>query len=535
MTTNKGFIKDQLGNILLPITRGELLLDSKGYIALNSEEFLAKDGHPGLLTAQEREMLVGTGNGQNLADIYTKLGHINSGLKVGQTTLNFYNEDGTSTPITFKGADNAPISITAISNKDTSQKITSYTVSLGLSTISVTKDSDTNRIKDITVDAYGRVTAITHGAITNDELPATIANKALSGCTTSDPTAANHIVSKSYVDDAVAGATSIATGALVFKGTIDKNSNLSQILQTSNLNGYYKVVTDPLTKEDVINITDAQDYNNTAREARLGDTLIVTEVAEVIKFVYIPSGNDDVVTSFTVKGKSATILDSKTGNIGLQFDSDALSVTQVSNSNIAKITLPKANASNNGYLSSTDWSTFNNYSSTLAVSYSPTITTSSAGYYEIGKLTIGGTPTTIYGQNNISTLSIDTTVTAPTLKFTETGKTDVKITFSGVEGVKTTKDGNTIKIAQNSTVKTGSSSYLEITDGTNGAKEFGVKIGTTTTNGLADTEFVIDAIESYTSSFEVINYSLKTANTGDPTDPYRYGNDKLKTAIAVDI
>ena len=91
--------------------------------------------------------------------------------------------------------------------------------------------------------------------------------------------------------------------------------------------------------------------------------------------------------------------------------------------------------------------------------------------YEIGKLTIGGTPTTIYGQNNISKLSIDTTVTAPTLKFEETGQSDVKITFSGVEGVKTTKDGNTIKIAQNSTVKTNSTSYLEITDDpTTGAK-----------------------------------------------------------------
>ena len=39
ITTNKGFIKDQQGNILLPFTRGDLVLDSKGYIALNSEEF----------------------------------------------------------------------------------------------------------------------------------------------------------------------------------------------------------------------------------------------------------------------------------------------------------------------------------------------------------------------------------------------------------------------------------------------------------------------------------------------------------------
>jgi hypothetical protein len=30
MATNKGFIKDYDGNILLPITRGELILDSAG-------------------------------------------------------------------------------------------------------------------------------------------------------------------------------------------------------------------------------------------------------------------------------------------------------------------------------------------------------------------------------------------------------------------------------------------------------------------------------------------------------------------------
>jgi hypothetical protein len=36
-TIKKGFITDQLGQNLLPITRAELVLDSAGIIALNSE------------------------------------------------------------------------------------------------------------------------------------------------------------------------------------------------------------------------------------------------------------------------------------------------------------------------------------------------------------------------------------------------------------------------------------------------------------------------------------------------------------------
>jgi hypothetical protein len=38
---NKGFIKDFAGNYILPITRGELVLDSEGNIALASDLFLA--------------------------------------------------------------------------------------------------------------------------------------------------------------------------------------------------------------------------------------------------------------------------------------------------------------------------------------------------------------------------------------------------------------------------------------------------------------------------------------------------------------
>jgi hypothetical protein len=45
MATKKGFIKDHYDNTLLPISRGELILDSQGNIALTSPEFEA--GHNG--------------------------------------------------------------------------------------------------------------------------------------------------------------------------------------------------------------------------------------------------------------------------------------------------------------------------------------------------------------------------------------------------------------------------------------------------------------------------------------------------------
>ena len=44
----KVFLHDQNETKLLPITRGELVLDSSGNIALHSNEFLATDSQPGL-------------------------------------------------------------------------------------------------------------------------------------------------------------------------------------------------------------------------------------------------------------------------------------------------------------------------------------------------------------------------------------------------------------------------------------------------------------------------------------------------------
>ena len=84
-TINKGFIKDWLGNTVLPITRGELVLDVDGNVALTSKHFLAgENGNTyGLITAAERAMLnTEIGGGGSVGDLYVRVENINEGLKL---------------------------------------------------------------------------------------------------------------------------------------------------------------------------------------------------------------------------------------------------------------------------------------------------------------------------------------------------------------------------------------------------------------------------------------------------------------------
>ena len=55
----KGFIKDQNNIEILPITRGELVLDSSGRQALHSTEFLATNSQPGLMSPADKTKLDG--------------------------------------------------------------------------------------------------------------------------------------------------------------------------------------------------------------------------------------------------------------------------------------------------------------------------------------------------------------------------------------------------------------------------------------------------------------------------------------------
>lgn len=53
----KVILKDYYDNEILPITRGELILDSSGNMALKSLEFLATDSDPGLISPENKTFI----------------------------------------------------------------------------------------------------------------------------------------------------------------------------------------------------------------------------------------------------------------------------------------------------------------------------------------------------------------------------------------------------------------------------------------------------------------------------------------------
>lgn len=540
MAINKGFIKDWLGNTLLPITRGELILDKDGNAAFESTHFLAADGHPGLVTAAERAMLTGSGGTGGIADIYTKLDHINKGLKVNGTVLNFYDANGSSTPINFTSTGDGAINIASNTNN---------VVNIVLKEVPNAETTVTQILKGITVDKYGRVTSVTSAALTNADIPNELTGKKLKDGILenaktleeeigSDPTS---VVNKSYVDAKVAEATGIATGALKFGGSINDASTATGYLSDVNKwNNYYKVTADlKLAKTDFYEQSGlfiSGDY----AEVKIGDTLIIykPENSSTAKFIYIPSG--DELTSITIRKGTADgavdVLKVSKGNIILRF-SDIFNVTNTSGTQVASISLPKANSTTNGYLSSEDYAKFNSYAESLKVAYTGEFD-SGIGVYKIGTLTIGTTDKVIYGKYNISGLSLNNgTADAynPILKFTETDAADVDITFKGVSGIVVKKNGNSVEFGANNTILEDSTSYLKVENGS----KFGVKLGSLgednkVTEGLVNFSTVHNlALQvATTTRFESISYSLKgSANE----EEYRYGNDKLKTAITITI
>lgn len=53
----KIFLRDENNDKVLPITRGELILDSSGNPAFHSNEFLATNSQPGLLSSKDKQKL----------------------------------------------------------------------------------------------------------------------------------------------------------------------------------------------------------------------------------------------------------------------------------------------------------------------------------------------------------------------------------------------------------------------------------------------------------------------------------------------
>lgn len=517
ITTYKGFIKDLQGNKILPITRAELVLDSLGKVALFSEQFLAKDGHPGLITAAEREILSGGGNGISVGDLNTKLNYINEGFKVGETALKFYDYKNTiltHTPITLNTDDSLQVTLANnvitfalkdISAENALTKTTKYF------------------IDSISVDKYGRVTSVTHKELTNDDLPDTISNKTLNGCTTTVPENAGDtaLVNKKYVDSKF---SVVSAGALQFGGTItDTNheDDYSDILNSSHVNYYYKVTTSfTLNKEYLYSET-----NNI--KVKSGDTLIVYKDGESYKFVYIPSG-DEITTQITAiqGGTNSQTYSPLLGNVNIQFD-EPLSVTADKDRNVLQVSLPEASSSTSGYLSAADYVKFSQYAAKTM-----TITPSLTAGYEIGKITLDGKDTILYGKDYSLILEADeTTLIDPSLKFNSTPFT---FKSSSTIGVKKIKDSNAIQFT--GLYQSGNTNLLNIEGNT-----------ITVVPGSADNTTGVVIYEDFSNlskvvsqhlaiglTSETITTSLKT-NEGNTDEVYYYGSNKLISAITITV
>lgn len=537
---NKGFITDWLGNQMLPITRGELVLDQHGQVALHSMDFIAdiEKNLPGLMTAAEKAMLSGSGNGQSLTDIYTKLDYINTGLKVNGRPLTFYNtQTGAQTVINI--TQTGGLVLGTVDNG----------INIGLEELKTADTTVSQILKSITLDKYGRVTAVTGAPLTNEEIPTeltgkTITNSTLNGCLTAATEIANDakaIVNKGYVDQAIQNVTGVATGALKFAGSVDNSDDAVTIVSNANNNNkYYKVTKDFELSSEYIHQETAT--INQYGKIKAGDTLIVyTNSQSVTKFVHIPSGND--ITAITVKeqGQSGNVMTSEIGEIEFQFSSlfDVSLVTGTQRT--LSIAIPKADGSTDGYLSKSDYALFSSYADSLAVSYTSIVPTSGNDIYQIGTITVGTTPYTIYGKNNVSDLTLNNgTVNNynPILKFSETGSKDKDITFKGLNGIQVRKVNNDIEILSALAIDSNSTKYLELTEDYKLKAKIGTVNNGVVTDGLTDyAEFVYLKASVLTQGviFASIDYSLKSETTPGDKDPYRYGNDSLREAVKITI
>lgn len=531
---SKGFIKDWSGNNLLPITRGELVLDQDGNIALNSKYFLAGENGTqyGLITAAERALLAGgtggSGGSGSIGDLANKLNYINQGLKFNNNTLNFYTTEGVATPINIIAASGLVLGVQQ------------NNVLLGMAQLYTEDKLIEQVVKKISVDQYGRVTDISGGLVESQDIAQVLTQKVLNNsildaCVTSVTDIGTNdcaVANKAYVDQKVREIGGVATGSLRFNGSISTTEEASGLLQSAiNANTYYKIISNNVELDKSL-FYESNAETGTVK-AKIGDTLIVchSSSANALRFVYIPSGDD--ITTITVKeeGKSA-VLNNRVGNVGLQFSSLFSVSVLAEGSGTATISIPKANASQDGYLSAGDWSMFKSYETKYENKLAQTV-----GLYEIGTLTIGQNSHTIYGINSVSELSLGDGAQSslnPVLTFKETGQNDVNIILQGYQGINVVKNENSVQFGIN--IENDSTNYLSITD----QQQLKVQIGSfdntsqTITNGLVDfnTFYTQLLLTSQTNIFESIDYSLKGSESNSE---YRYGNEKLKNAVNVDI
>lgn len=526
-TTYKGFVNDLNGNRLLPITRGELVLDSNGNLAFASELFEAGQlGDYGLISKSDLYKLKSIGGGNvNISDLSTKIDYINKGIKVGNTVLNYYtvgnNNTITSTPISF--ASNGSLSITTANN----------TITIGLPATADGKNvaSLTNTfIRSITVDKYGIVKSVSGELLTNDDIPKTLENKTLSGCITESVANKDYaIVNKKYVDDKITEGNIANIGALIFGGTIKKttyDNTDNPILSANNVNHYYKVTESFTIKKEHLY---SEGSNITVKS---GDTLIVynnkTSEENHYQFVYIPSA-DEKETTINIPNVTEKPL---IGNINLSFTGGGLDTTV--DGNKITVTLPAASKTNNGYLTkelytniaqaaskstngyltAADYIKFSS-AAAKSITFTPTLTT---GDYKIGTFTFDeNSSVELYGKDTTYSLTLN--------RSTSSSDVNPKISFTG-------SDSSTKNI-----IFEGDSAYTQVSK----TDDSHIKISAITGEGglvtydeYKATKDTVATLVNVSTYFYKIEESLKPAedNTGKT---YYYGSKALKDAVTIII
>lgn len=527
MSTNKGFIKDIKGNKLLPITRAELVLDSNGKIALTSQQFAAGENGNlwGLISADERKLLTNN-NGEGISGLTTKLQYINQGLYVNNNQLKFYtideNNQITSTPVTISSGND--ILVTNSSNQ----------ISFALKEIFESEQNINGFIKNIKLDKTGRVINIEGGSLVNADIPNTLSEKILETVTIknskvnesiTDDSDDLSIVNKSYLDTKLQQYQGIATGALKFKGNINSSTEAESYCKLENNNFYYKISSNFKISQNYIHDASSEIY------VKSGDTLIVYERNNEVKYIYIPSG-DEATTTLTIKQENFET-NPLLGAIELDF-SEIFNIINTNGSNVVNIDLQKADSTHDGYLSKEDYAKFSTYAA-KTISYTPTLTSG----YEIGKLNLGDDgEITIYGKDTISTLILTNGNDNKNPYFTfNSGNSSETFTFEGINGIKITKksDSNTIQFQSANESEEGNN-YLTITNG----YQFKINKGESDNNGNIIKQGITDykefndfknasiAAHALAIHYEKLDYSLT-----DSTKEYYYGSDSLKTAITI--
>ena len=151
--------------------------------------------------------------------------------------------------------------------------------------------------------------------------------------TVETPTEDQHAATKKYVDDSVSSIVSTAD-AMTFKGTVGTSGTVANIASISSPSDgdTYKIITETT-------LTSEQSFDGVVHDLTVGDLVVYASN----KWVFVPSGNEDV-TTVKVAGSGDTINVSTTAQTGALVLGTAAGVNTVSTVTDSATTVPTSSA-----------------------------------------------------------------------------------------------------------------------------------------------------------------------------------------------